>query len=506
MKTKEKKHLTLCKDSLQHIKVPGLIVPDAKIFDYPEKVLQFGTGVLLRGLPDYYIDKANRKGIFKGRIVVVKSTDTGSSADFDQQDGLYTLAIKGIAGGKKVEEDIICSSISRVLTAGKDWAAILEVARSPELQVVLSNTTEVGIQLVEDDVHKAPPVSFPGKLLAVLHERYQALGNKEENGLVIVPTELIIDNGKKLKGIVKELASLNNYDADFIKWIDTANHFCDSLVDRIVPGKPDAETVARLEDQSGYRDDLRIASEVYSLWAIQGDEKVKSVLTFSKADSGVVIAPDIEVFRELKLRLLNGTHTLSCAVAFLSGFRTVKEAMDDAIFAVFIRQLAFNEIAPAIPYKISLEDAHAFAEKVLDRFRNPHIEHQWISISAQYSTKMRMRVIPVILQHYRVTSKVPDNIALGFASFLRFMKTTKNAKGEYIGNNNGEDYKVTDDNAAYFAEAWKEENLRTFVSNVLSNENLWGGPNLTILPDFEDAVYKKLTHILHDGVFDKVEK
>jgi tagaturonate reductase len=483
-----------------------LIVPDAKIFDYPEKVLQFGTGVLLRGLPDYFIDKANRKGIFKGRVVVVKSTDAGSSSDFDQQDGLYTLAIKGIANGKKVEEDIICSAISRVLTAGKDWAAILEVARDPNLQVVISNTTEVGIQLVEDDVHKAPPISFPGKLLAVLHERYQALGNKEENGLVIIPTELIVDNGKKLKGIVKELASLNHFDDEFIKWVDTCNHFCDSLVDRIVPGKPDAQTIERIEDQCGYRDDLRIASEVYSLWAIQGDEKVKSVLTFAQADKGVVIAPDIEVFRELKLRLLNGTHTLSCAVAFLSGFKTVKEAMDDAIFSVFIRQLAFNEIAPAIPYKISLHDAHEFAEKVLDRFRNPHIEHLWISISAQYSTKMKMRVIPVLLQHYRTQSTIPENITLGFAAFLRFMKVTKNAKGEFVGTSNDIEYKVTDDNAAYFAEAWKEENLKSFVSNVLSNETLWGGPNLTILPDFEDAVYKKLTHILHDGVFDNVKK
>jgi len=496
--------MILSKDNLKKVKVPGLTVPHAALFELPEKVLQFGTGVLLRGLPDFFIDKANRAGIFNGRVVVVKSTDTGSSSEFDQQDSLYTLAIKGIADGKKVEEDIICSAISRVLTAGKDWAAIMEVARDPNLQVVISNTTEVGIQLVEDDVHKAPPVSFPGKLLAVLHARYEALGSGEENGLVIVPTELIVDNGKKLKAIVLELAAQNNFDSKFINWINTCNHFCDSLVDRIVPGKPDAATIKQIEDQCGYRDDLRIASELYSLWAIQGDEKVKSVLTFAQADPGVVIAPDIEIFRELKLRLLNGTHTLSCAVAFLSGFKTVKEAMDDAIFSAFITQLAFNEIAPAIPYNIPLDVAHDFAAKVLDRFRNPHIEHLWISISAQYSAKMKMRVVPVIMQHYRTTSKVPDHIALGFAAFLRFMKTTKNAKGEYIGVSNGVEYKVTDDNAAYFAEAWKEENLKTFVSNVLSDENLWGGPNLTILPDFEEAIYQKLTHILHDGVFDTV--
>jgi len=499
-----KKNMILSKDNLKGIAVPGLIVPDAKLFDLPEKVLQFGTGVLLRGLPDFFIDKANRAGIFNGRVVVVKSTDTGSSSEFDDQDSLYTLGIKGILDGEKVEEDIICSAISRVLTAGKDWAAILEFARNPELQVVISNTTEVGIQLVEGDVHKAPPVSFPGKLLAVLQARYDALGNNEASGLVIIPTELIVDNGKKLKAIVLELASQNDFDKDFINWVDKHNHFCDSLVDRIVPGKPDAKTTERLEDQCGYQDGLRIASEVYSLWAIQGDEKVKSVLTFAQADKGVVIAPDIEIFRELKLRLLNGTHTLSCAVAFLSGFKTVKEAMEDPIFSVFITQLAFNEIAPAIPYKIPLDVAHDFAGKVLDRFRNPHIEHQWISISAQYSAKMKMRVIPVLLQHYRVETTPPENVTLGFAAFLRFLKVVKNAKGEYIGTNNGTEYKVTDDNAAIFEEAWKEEDLKAVVNNILSNENLWGGPNLTILPGFEEAVYKQLTHILHDGIFDTV--
>jgi tagaturonate reductase len=496
--------MILSQDNLKNIAVPGLIVPDEKLFSLPEKVLQFGTGVLLRGLPDYFIDKANRQGIFNGRIVVVKSTDTGSATEFDQQHGLYTLSIKGIENGQRIEENVICSSISRVLTAGKDWEAIMDFARNPELSVVISNTTEVGIQLVEDDITNTPPVSFPGKLLAVLHERYKTFGGTEESGLVIVPTELIVDNGKKLKAIVLELAENNNLDSDFIKWLGHANHFCNSLVDRIVPGKPDAKTVEQLESADGYKDDLRIVSEVYSLWAIEGDEQVKSVLSFYKADKGVVISPDIEIFRELKLRLLNGTHTLSCAVAFLSGFRTVKNAMDDLAFSDFISQLMIHDIAPAIPYEIAQDMKHDFAANVLDRFRNPHIEHQWISISAQYSSKIKMRVLPVLQQHYRLSSEVPEYIAFGFAAFLRFMKVEKNAKGEYIGSNNGVEYKVTDDNAAIFAEAWKLDNLDEVVTTILSNENLWDGPNLTILPGFKDAVLEKLTAINQHGVLDLI--
>ncbi len=498
--------MILSRAALTNINVPGLVTPNDQLFELPEKVLQFGTGVLLRGLPDYFIDKANRSGIFNGRIVVVKSTDTGSANDFDQQNGLYTLSIKGIENGEKVEEDIICSAISRVLSAGNDWQLILDFARNPNLKVVISNTTEVGIQLIEDNIHNAPPISFPGKLLSVLYARYNALGDNESSGLVIVPTELIVDNGKKLKNIVIELAHQNKLETKFIHWLETHNHFCNSLVDRIVPGKPDAETVARLEDQSGYRDDLRIASEVYSLWAIEGGDKVKEVLTFSQADKGVVIAPDIEIYRELKLRLLNGSHTLSCAVAFLSGFKTVKNAMDDAAFANFINQLAYEEIAPSIPYHVSLDVAHNFAGKVLDRFRNPHIEHLWISISAQYSAKMKLRVIPALLQYYRVNTEPPQRIALGFAAFLRFMKVYKNGTGEYIGNNNGVEYKVTDENAAYFCEAWKEENLLTFVENVLSNENLWDGPNLSILPGFSETVYHQLKAIMEHGTLSIINK
>src|SRR5258706_4748737 len=180
----------------------GLIIPDGKLFSLPEKVLQFGTGVLLRGLPDYFIDKANRNGIFNGRIVVVKSTSQGSAGAFDQQDGLYTLCVRGIDKGAMMDEMIINSSISRVLAAREDWTAILKCAHDPGMKVIISNTTEVGIVLTDDDITLSPPASFPGKLLAFLHERYRALNGSEDSGMVIIPTELIVDNGRQLRSVV----------------------------------------------------------------------------------------------------------------------------------------------------------------------------------------------------------------------------------------------------------------------------------------------------------------
>ncbi|QKJ29573.1 tagaturonate reductase [Mucilaginibacter mali] len=495
--------MILSKYNLKKVNAPGLIVPDERLFNLPEKVLQFGTGVLLRGLPDYFIDKANRQGIFNGRVVVVKSTDTGSADEFDKQDGLYTLYIKGIEEGKEVNEQMVCSAISRVLSAGKDWEAILKFAHSPHLQVVISNTTEVGIQLVQDDIRKHPPVSFPGKLLAVLYERYKAFNGSEKSGLVIVPTELIVDNGKKLESIILELAHLNKLEPAFMDWLENCNHFCNSLVDRIVPGKPDAATTKEMAADCGYEDDLRIVSEVYSLWAIEGGEKVSSVLTFAQADKGVVITPDIEKFRELKLRLLNATHTLSCAAAFLSGFNTVKLAMDNDAFSNFISQLMKSDIAPAIPYEVSVAETDDFAAKVLDRFRNPNIEHQWISISAQYSSKIKMRVLPLLLNHYKKSTSVPELMALGFAAFIRFMKVNK-IDGKFVGEINGSEYTVTDSQADIFYKAWTNADAQTAVNNVLSNKTLWDA-DLTQLQGFETAVTGYLAAIEEQGALQVLE-
>ncbi len=206
--------------TLKNISSANITVPDESLLELPEKVLQFGTGMLLRGLPDYFIDKANRMEIFNGRIVIVKTTSRGDAGAFDKQDGLYTVCVRGLQDGKKIEENIINSSISRVLNAANEWEQILECAHNQSLQVIISNTTEVGIKLVNDDIRRHPPVSYPGKLLAFLYERFTAFNGSEKSGFVIVPTELIPDNGKKLESIVLELAHLNGLEDDFIEWVE----------------------------------------------------------------------------------------------------------------------------------------------------------------------------------------------------------------------------------------------------------------------------------------------
>ena len=497
--------MTLSKFTLKNMQAGKVENVPVGIFDLPEKVLQFGTGVLLRGLPDYFIDKANRRGIFNGRVVVVKSTSGGDAAAFEKQDGLYTLCIRGLEDGKAVSENIICSAISRVLSAKDEWETILKCAHNPDMEIIISNTTEVGIELVKDDIRHHPPISYPGKLLAFLYERYKAFAGSDQCGMVIVPTELISDNGKKLESIVLELAHLNSLDENFIEWLENHNHFCNSLVDRIVPGKPNASVMKSLEEELGYSDALITMSEVYSLWAIEGDANIASVLSFAAADAGVVITPDIQVFKELKLRLLNGTHSLSCAVAFLSGIVSVKEAMDNPVISNFIKELMTAEIAKAIPYDLPEQDAMAFAGKVLDRFRNPSIEHHWINISLNYTSKLEMRIVQVLLRYAELYKTVPENMALGFAAYLVFMKVVKLENDIYYGNFNGADYPVKDPKAGYFFEQWKKYPVQQLVKNVLSNTSLWNA-DLSAIPGFTEKVTEDVEDILQYGMLTVISK
>lgn len=491
--------MLLSKLNIENIQRSEVVLPDKKLFILPEKVLQFGTGVLLRGLPDYFIDKANRNGIFNGRIIVVKSTDGGDADEFGKQDGLYTLCMRGLVNGEAVEENVISSSISRVLSAGKDWNTILQCAQNPDLTIIISNTTEVGIELVMEDINLQPPASYPGKLLSFLQERYKAFNGSKESGFVIVPTELISDNGTKLKSIIFQLAQFNGLHENFIEWLGNHNHFCNSLVDRIVPGKPNAVTKASLEAVLGYQDELMTMSEIYSLWAIEGDEYVQSVLSFAAAEKGVVITNNITLFKELKLRLLNGTHTLSCGVAFLAGFNTVKQAMENPVLFNFIKQLMLQEIGMAIPYPIPGAVVTEFAVNVLDRFSNPSIEHQWISITLNYTSKLKMRVVQVLQRYDELYNAVPENMATGFAAWLLFMKAVKKESAVYFGELNGQPYPIKDEMAGYFFNLWQNSTPEILVNTVLADTSLWD-TDLTLIPGFASIVANKLNAMIQQGV------
>jgi tagaturonate reductase len=489
--------MQLSRQQLNEINPDIVSVPDSVQCALPEKVLQFGTGVLLRGLPDYCIDRANAQGLFNGRIVVIKSTSTGGTDAFEQQDGLYTVLERGIQNGEAVHRNTIISAVSRVLSAKDEWSEILRCAVNPDIQVVISNTTEVGIVLDPGDANADQPASFPGRLLAILMERHRVLGNSVSTGMVIIPTELIPDNGTKLREIVLQLAKLKGVDDACFLWLSEANDFCNSLVDCIVPGKPAAAVQQEEESVLGYTDTLMIMSEPYRLWAIETRSgRTKQILSFSKAGNGVVIADNIHKFRELKLRLLNATHTLTCGIALLMGFTTVKEAMRNELFSAFLEKLMLEDMVPLVTADdIPQDEAVQFAIQVMDRFRNPSIEHAWLSITAQYSSKMAMRVLP-LLQKAADRGPVPQTMVTGFAAYLLFMRSVKNDAGEYTGEVNGKKYSINDDKAGLLSTHWEQHPATAeLTAAVLSDTRLWNA-DLDNFSGFRSAVTTVLDQIM----------
>ena len=477
----------------------GLQLPTAALLQLPEKVLQFGTGVLLRGLTDLVIHQANMQGRFNGRIVVVKSTSHGNTTAFDHQNGLYTVCIRGLQQGEKISSEQVVSSISRVLTATQEWDEIMACAENPEMEVIISNTTEMGITLTKDNVHASPPQSFPGKLLAFLYKRFKTFHGDADKGMVIVPTELIPDNADKLLGILLELAHQNGLEVAFIDWLENANKFCNSLVDRIVPGKLSAQEQKEVESKLGFEDALTIMSECYVLWAIQSDaQKVHDILSFATPGSGVIIAPNIDKFRELKLRLLNGSHTFTCGLAILAGFDTVKDAMANPTFSDFITSLMKNAIVPTlISDDISKDEAITFSENVLDRYSNPFLQHHWHSITLQYSSKMYMRNMETISKSVSRFGTASPLMTLGMAAHILYMRCSKVGEEEYQSET-AAGFSIMDENAAKYAAAWQADDAAHAVDTILSDEAIWQA-DLTALPQFATAVKNWVTVLQNEG-------
>ena len=321
--------------------------------------------------------------------------------------------------------------------------------------------------------------------------------------MVIIPTELITDNGSKLESIVLELAHINNLDFRFIEWLENSNTFCNSLVDRIVPGKPPAAEMEKLTGELGYTDELLTMSEVFRLWAIEGNEQVKATLSFAAADSGVVIAPDITLFKELKLRLLNGTHTFNCGTAYLSGFNITREAVTHPVYGAFTKRLMHDEIAPAIPFAIDEKVKTDFANSVFERFCNPFIDHKWQSITVQVTSKMKMRNLPLLQQHFENSNSVPVHMAAGFAAFLLYMKATRKEGSKYFGSRGEESYEIKDDSAAYFYELWQINEPAEVARKAMQEQAIWE-TDLTLFPGFLEAVREKLAAYLSKGVLETI--
>lgn len=467
-----------------------VIAPSPDLLALPEKAVQFGTGAFLRGFIDFFLDEANRRGDFNGRVVAIGSTESGRDVALNEQDGLYTLLVEGIDNGATIRERRIVASVSRALSAGRNWQAILAVARTPGLEFVFSNTTEVGIATEDGDlVDAAPPPSFPGKLARFLLERGRAFDFADSAGPVVLPCELIERNGERLRELVLALARKWSVELRFVEWIERAVPFCNTLVDRIVPGKPNEEQCAALTGAVGYDDQLAIVAEPYRLFAIEAPARLRGRLGFASADRGIVPTDDITPFRERKVRILNGGHTLIAPLGLLAGCATVSEAVEHEFLGAYLRNVLFEEIVPTL----TVPNGEWFAREVLDRFANPFLRHALADITLQQTAKLRVRVVPSLVHGTARSGSVPPSLAFGFAAYLlsvreslRSLKVGTDTDGERVRAR----WRATSDES--------DETLRRVVSEVASDLSLWGA-DLSQLPGFVDLVAENLMRIVRLG-------
>lgn len=458
----------------------------------PVKIMQFGEGNFLRAFVDWLIQKMNDSGKYTGHVVVVQPLPQGRVADLAKQDGLYTLILQGInEEGKAVRLSQVIDVIDDVVNPYTEWAKYLSYAESKDLQVLISNTTEAGICFepkdVEVDFTKVSPISYPGKVLALLKHRYDVLGPK--SGLAIIPCELIDDNGDKLKEVLNKLASERKMEPAFITYLNESCHYTSTLVDRIVPGFPKDE-FAQLCQDYGYIDNNMNKGEYFHLYVLKKEPFVEKAFPVDKVGLHAIYVDDVHPYKQRKVRILNGTHTTLVPVAYLAGFNEVREALLDPEISRFILEEQKQEIVPTVTTK----DAQGFADDVMQRFLNPYVHHQLMSIALNSISKFKERDLPTILDDLKA-KKVPTHLCFAFASLIKFYD------GYRIVNEKSETIALADDPKAIqtLREDWdnyyKDENVEGLVKKVLANTTFWG-QDLTQYPTLVKEVTKSLTLIL----------
>ena len=464
----------------------------------PEKVMQFGEGNFLRAFVDDFIDIANEKAGFNGKVVLVQPIAQGLADYINAQEGLYTLYLRGSEKGVKVDDKRVISAVSRCINPYGEWDKVLEFAKSDDLEIIVSNTTEAGIvHETESRFDQAPPISFPAKLTRVLYERFTA-GKK---GIVMLSCELIDNNGKELLKCVNQYIDDWGLSEDFRRWVNEENIFCSTLVDRIVPGRiRDAEEVRRLNELNGYEDPLTDVGEVFGIWVIEGPAGLEDRLPFKAAGVPVIVVPDVTPYKKRKVRILNGAHTGFVLGAYLAGFDIVRDCMHDDTVRGFMNKMLNEEVIPTLP--LDRKDLEAFAAAVQDRFNNPFVNHELMSISLNSTSKWRARNMPTFLDYIEANGRLPKCLTASLAAYIAFYSNdiqALNDKGLVCKRPKGNEYTVSDDRWA-LEFYWDRRNAspEALVHDVLTNEQMWG-QDLSVIPGLEAEVVRILKLIREKG-------
>ena len=463
-----------------------------------EKVMQFGEGNFLRAFVDDFIDIANEKAGYNGKVVLVQPIAQGLTELINRQEGLYTLYLRGSENGVKVDDKRVISCVSRCINPYGEWEKILELARSSDLEIIVSNTTEAGIvHDTESAFDQEPPVSFPAKLTRVLYERWKA----GRPGIVMLSCELIDNNGKELLRCVNQYIDDWKLEDGFRRWVNEENVFCSTLVDRIVPGRiRDPEEVKALAEKNGYDDPLTDVGEVFGIWVIEGPDGLEDRLPFKKAGVPVIVVPDVTPYKKRKVRILNGAHTGFVPGAYLAGFDIVRDCMHDDTVRGYMNRMLYEEVIPTLP--LDRKDLEEFARAVQDRFNNPFVNHELMSISLNSTSKWRARNMPTFLDYVQEKGKLPKCLTTSFAAYVAFYSNDIQEltdKGLVCRRPKGNEYTVSDDRwALEFYWNHRNDSPEELIHAVMTNTEMWG-QDLTKVPGFEVEAVRILKQIREEG-------
>ena len=485
----------LCYQTLKDMNYDGCLLPDA-----PERVLQFGEGNFLRAFVDYFIDVLNEKTGFNSKVVLCQPIAPGLADMINEQEGLYTLYLRGFQDGQKVSRKRIISCVSRCLNPYTEFDALLACADNPDLRYIACNTTEAGIVYDPScQFADTPADSYPGKLTQFLYARFKAFGKEKGKGFAVLSCELIDDNGKELEKCVLKYARQWNLGDDFVNWIKEENIFCSTLVDRIVTGYPRNEA-AEICEELGYEDNVIDTGEVFGFWVIEGPQSLKEELPFEKAGLPVLITDNHKPYKQRKVRILNGAHTSMVLGAYLAGQDIVRDCMKDDVIRGFMNQAIYQEIIPTLT--LPEEELLDFAKAVTDRFDNPFIDHALLSISLNSTSKWKARVMPSLKGYVEKFDALPECLTASLAFYIAFYRGVRLDENGFAGLRDGKEYPISDDKSILeFYDAHKKEDAQTLTKAVLSNTAFWG-EDLTQIPGLEQAVAEDLNIIEEKGAYE----
>lgn len=457
----------------------------------PIRVLQFGEGNFLRAFTDSFIQTLNDSCGFHGNVAVIKPTDRGDLRRFTEQDCLYTVVLRGILNGKTAEQVQVVNSIEEVTSPYTDFEMFLSYGRLDTLKLIISNTTEAGIIFSDTDkLEDRPASSFPGKLTQLLYERFCWFRGDPQKGVILLPVELIEQNGDVLKHCIFRLARKWNLPDAFLEWLENACIFCNTLVDRIVSGFPGSDSEMFFQ-KLGYTDQLLTVAEPFGLWVIEADDTVRQKIFPDCTSLPILFTDDQKPYKERKVRILNGAHTSFAMLAWLCGMDYVREAMHDPAIREYIHRVLFREVIPSL----SMPEAELvdFAEAVLERFENPFVNHALLSISLNSVSKWRTRCLPSLIAYAERFGSLPQCLTFSLAALLKFYKSARRESDEKTCTVNDE-ASVLD----FFISRGNADNA-SLVSDYLAAAD-FHGMNLCTIPGLKDAVTEYLNTMDRNGV------